>query len=173
VSSAKSRPSVYLLGAGASYGYAGSGTRVNPPLATTYFRTFRRLLISQDLEVKMGSIINYVRDIRGISVESMVTSFDENIESLFAELHRSLNFEMERAEKGLPLKTSNLNLYSLSRAYDQFIFWFAHVLNEIQNGARPQSTTDLSSRQPLMTPSSPSIGTQSLIAHWPRLEDGT
>jgi hypothetical protein len=133
-SNSKESGTVYLLGAGASFGYNGSRTRVNPPLATTFFKTFNRLLISQDIEVKIGNIVNYVRDTRGISVETMASEFDENIESLFAELHRKLNAEVEQAERGVPPDRGSVNIYSLSRAYDQFIFWFVHVLNEVQNG---------------------------------------
>jgi len=123
------------MGAGASYGYNGSRTGVNPPLATTYFRTFQRLLISQDIEVKIGNIINYVRDTRHIDVLEMAESFDENIERLFAELHGALNAEIELVERGRSISGGPLNMFSLSRAYDQFIFWFAHVLNEVQNGS--------------------------------------
>jgi hypothetical protein len=58
---------VYMFGAGASRGYRGSRTGVVPPLAKDYFSTFQKLAISADLEVKIGFIVNYVQDTRGIS----------------------------------------------------------------------------------------------------------
>lgn len=119
---------VYLMGAGASHGYGGSRTGVNPPLATSFFGTFSRLMISADLEVRIGFIINYIRDTRGIAPERM-EGFEENIETVFAEIHENLLQAL-----AVP-KADVAEAFSLLKAYDQFIFWFAHILNEIQNGA--------------------------------------
>ncbi len=120
--------SVYLLGAGASHGYSGSRSGVRPPLAGNFFSTFYRLLISQDQEVKIGFIVNYLRDTRGIPLDQLPTKFDENIEIVFAELHAEMHKHMGRGEPAI-------EFFHLSKAYDQFVFWFAHVINEIQCGA--------------------------------------
>src|SRR5690348_13004670 len=123
---------VYILGAGASHGYYKSKTNVHPPLATNYFSTFYNLFISGDLAAKIGFIINYVKDTRGLSPEEQPMKFNEDIESIFAEIDRKLRASFDNT------KTSDPNhvVYSFSyvKAYDQFVFWFAHVLNEIQNG---------------------------------------
>ena len=82
-----SGPIVYIFGAGASHGYEGSRTEVSPPLAGNFFSTFYRLLVSQDLEVKIGDIVNYLRDTQGIDPVDLPAKFDGNIETVFAELH--------------------------------------------------------------------------------------
>ncbi len=128
---------VYLLGAGASRGYRGSRTGIVPPLGKDYFSTFSKLGISADFEVKIGWIVNYVRDTRGIPPERQPTDFDENIESVFSEIDRELRAAFD--ESSLPARPelrskAVLQRFNLSRAYDQFVFWFSHVLNEIQNG---------------------------------------
>lgn len=71
----QSPKTVYLLGAGAWHGYEGSRTKVRPPLAGNFFSAFYRLLISQDLEVKIGFITNYLADITGIDRPSQRTEF--------------------------------------------------------------------------------------------------
>jgi hypothetical protein len=105
---------------------------VHPPLANNYFSTFSKLAISSDFEVKIGFIINYIRDAKGVPVESQPADFDENVESVFAELDRKLRARFadasDRDSEGI------MSRFGLAKVYDQFIFWFAHVLNEIQNG---------------------------------------
>lgn len=118
---------VYIFGAGASHGYTGSRTGISPPLATNFFSTFYRLLISQDFEVKIGDIVNYIRDTRGIDPIELPRKFDGNIEAVFSELHDRLETTIEKRE---PVP----EIFRYSRTYDQFVFWFCHVLNEIQNG---------------------------------------
>lgn len=125
---------IIILGAGASRGYSGSRTGVHPPLANNFFSTFSRLMISRDFEVKIGNIVNYVRDTRNIPPERQPTDFDENIEVVFAELDTKLRQLWSSKSTRNPSSHLIAECFSLSRAYDQFIFWFAHVLNEIQNG---------------------------------------
>lgn len=123
----------YLLGAGASRGYRRSRTGVSPPLAKDYFSTFSKLLISGDFEVKIGEIVNYIRDERGIPPEAQPTDFDENIESIFAEVERELRLVFDEIpDPDRP--TRIVERFGLVKTYDQFVLWFAHVLNEIQNG---------------------------------------
>ena len=136
---------VYLFGAGASHGYVGSKTGVRPPLANSYFSTFEKLLISGDFEVKIGEIVNYVRDTRGIPPELQPTDFNENIETIFAEVERNLRQIFENNHK---VEEENLVIkkFGLVKTYDQFVFWFAHVLNEIQNGEIDDCYEELISR---------------------------
>jgi len=122
---------VWVLGAGASRGYWKSRRSVHPPLATDYFSTFQKLLISGDFEVKVGFIVNYIRDTRGIPPERQGSEFNENIETVFAELDRSLRKAFDTSLEG---RDGIVQAFNFTKAYDQFVFWFAHVLNEIQNG---------------------------------------
>ena len=124
---------VYLFGAGASRGYRGSRTGVVPPLAKDYFSTFHKLAISADFEVKIGFIVNYVRDTRGIAPDEQPRDFDEDIERVFAEVDRELSstFDGHADRSDMP---SVVKRFGLVKTYDQFVFWFSHVLNEIQNG---------------------------------------
>ncbi|MBL7876768.1 MAG: hypothetical protein JNL53_13965 [Cyclobacteriaceae bacterium] len=126
------KATVYLLGAGASHGYYKSKANVHPPLAKNYFSTFYNLLISGDLEVKIGFIANYIRDTRGILPVEQPLKFNEDIESIFAEIDRKLRASFDRTKKRK--KGDVVDSFSYMKAYDQFVFWFAHVLNEIQNG---------------------------------------
>ena len=57
---------VFILGAGASYGYVRSPTGLRPPLATAFLQSYTNLPISEDFEVRVGSIVNHVRDTYGI-----------------------------------------------------------------------------------------------------------
>lgn len=130
----KKTTTVYLFGAGASRGYYRSVTGVHPPLATNYFSTFSNLAISGDFLVKIGFIVNYIRDTRGIPPERQPIDFDESIELVFAELDDKLNLVFESSLRTSPDIDKFVEQVSLGKTYDQFIFWFSQVLNEVQNG---------------------------------------
>lgn len=59
-----------------------------------------------------------------------------SVEVVFAELDRGLQeaFDSIRGDEDVGQAEELLIQLSLAKAYDQFIFWFSHVLNEIQNG---------------------------------------
>jgi hypothetical protein len=83
--------------------------------------------------VKIGFIVNYVRDTRGISPQEQPKDFDEDVERVFAEVDRELRFLFDEPPDAHDIP-SVVKRIGLVKTYDQFVFWFSHVLNEIQNG---------------------------------------
>jgi hypothetical protein len=122
------------MGAGSSRGYSKSITGIQPPLASNYFSTFSNLAISGDFLVKIGFIVNYIRDVYGIPPELQPIDFDKNIEEVFANLDEYLHKSLSTIDKEIMNEHQFMELMEWTKAYDQFIFWFTHVLNEIQNG---------------------------------------
>jgi hypothetical protein len=118
---------VFLFGAGASHSYGRSPTGVMPPLATGFFRAFNDLDISGDPEVKIGNILGYVRDTRGIDAMDFM-NFNENIESFLSEVEAKIHTPAQLTS--LPIGER----YRCVRLYDEMVFLFSAVLNEIQNG---------------------------------------
>jgi hypothetical protein len=118
---------VYIFGAGASHSYAESPTDVLPPLAKDFFQTYRALDIAADRFVRVGSIVNYVRDTRHLDVLDFA-DWEENIEDFLTEIDERIG--THDAAKSLSFGT----LIQYTQAYDQMIFLFSSVLNEIQNG---------------------------------------
>ena len=116
---------VFVLGAGFSKCYRQSKTHVQMPLARDFFPTFNKLDISTNLWVKVGRIVNYVRNTRGIAPEQF-SSFNEDIELLHSEIEDKLRASLQDKEG-----PDSLLLLGL---YNEVIFLFASVLNEIQNG---------------------------------------
>jgi hypothetical protein len=126
------------MGAGASCSYAGSVTGQKPPLASNLFARFFDLDISEDPHVIIGNLVNYVRDTRGIPPELFFT-FDENAESFLTELDDAVNHLAPLMPKIKQSKRRDggyifVNFAALASAYDQTVWLFARVLNEIQNG---------------------------------------
>jgi hypothetical protein len=123
---------VYILGAGASKSYSGSKTGVNPPLASELFTVFNKLDISHDRHVRIGDIVTYVRDTRGVS-EWEFMNWNENIEDFLTEIEDKLLSIYKQKNKGEDIFDSEL-IY-LQKVYDRMIFLFSAILNEIQNGS--------------------------------------
>lgn len=125
---------VYILGAGASKDYEGSKTGKRMPLAREFFPTFSSLDISWQWECRIGEIINYVRDYRGISADKF-SLFEEDIEAFFTEIDEHLRV---MAEGVFPRRRGDTEAWgeflAVSKAYDQLLLLIAHVINEIQNG---------------------------------------
>jgi hypothetical protein len=116
---------VYLLGAGASKSYEESKTGEKLPLANDFFETFNKLDISSSGWVLLGDIINYVKENRGISVLDF-SSYDEDIEAL----HSEVQTKYLEAIK-------NDDFYGIThyeKAFNQLVFLFSSVINEVQNG---------------------------------------
>lgn len=117
---------VYLFGAGASNSYRGSINKVNPPLARDFFKVFNKLKISGDLMVRVGDIVNYVARTRKIDA-SKFNTWNEDIEAFLTEVDNKIINKLSK----------NYDIFQLKediRTYDQMIFLFTSVLNEIQNG---------------------------------------
>lgn len=124
---------VFILGAGASKSYEGSKTGVQPPLAHELFKTFYDLEISGDLDVRIGDIVNYVRDTRGVMPKDF-GGWNENIEDFLTEIEEKLISLLESVRQS-GIENYELEFIELQKVYDRMIFLFSSILNEIQNGS--------------------------------------
>ena len=125
---------VIVLGAGASCSYCESPTGLRPPLAREIIPTFHKLDISTNRYVLVGHIINYVRDTRGIFPHEFA-SWGEDLETFFSEIDEEIAKYAERIKGKEKLDSKTFYKYSLAvGAYNQLIFLFASIFNEIQNG---------------------------------------
>jgi hypothetical protein len=125
---------VYLLGAGASHGYGDSPTGVAPPLASGLFAAYSALRISEDLGVKVGWLINYVRDVYGLPQEQFGT-FRMDAEAFMTSVEDAIERFFRRVKSGAPLEPLEFATGARTVAvYDQTLFLFTHILNEIANG---------------------------------------
>jgi len=126
---------VFILGAGASHGYIRSPSGLRPPLANGFFQCYADLPIAADFDVRVGDIVNHVRDTYGIPPEMF--QIDQDIEQFMSHLDLQLRHLAKLRGSGGELSRLN-NVFErfiqANRAYDQTIFLIAHVLNEIQNG---------------------------------------
>lgn len=120
----------YILGAGASKEYSRSKSGVQPPLAGEFFSTYSQLAISEDREVRIGDIVNYVRDTRNVKAEDFCF-WNENIENFLTEIEESIE---RRYKSHIHRGLRDLEFVNLQKVYDRMIFLFSAVLNEIQNG---------------------------------------
>ena len=116
---------VYLLGAGASKSYEESKTGEKLPLANDFFKTFNNLEISTNGWVLIGDIINYVKENRGVSVIDF-SSYNEDIEALHSEIQ---NRYLDAIDKD-----DFVNIVHYGKAFNQLVFLFSSVINEVQNG---------------------------------------
>lgn len=126
---------VYIFGAGASYAYDQSPTGVRPPLARGFFQAYKDLPISEDLEVRVGDLINHVRDVYGLSYDKF-NRFNQDIEKFMTHLdiqvRQMASMRPELLKHDAP--DSLIRFWQSVRVYDEMLFLIAHVLNEIQNG---------------------------------------
>ena len=129
----------FIFGAGASHSYHQSPTGVRPPLAKGFFEGYHQLDIACDRYVLTGNIVNYVRETRGVHPVEF-GNWNENIENFLTEIDEQVGTK----EKALDLGLDKRILYS--KAYDEMVFLFASVLNEIQNGPLCASYSSLVSR---------------------------
>ena len=90
---------IYVFGAGASHAYDQSPTSVLPPLAKDFFQAYSQLEISADFEVRVGAVVNYVRDIFGIPQEDF-GNFDQNIEQFMTQLDLQTRFLATKMAEG-------------------------------------------------------------------------
>ena len=122
-----------VLGAGASCSYADSPTGQRPPLADQIMPTYFNLDISENRFVLVGNIVNYVQKTKGIRPEEF-PSWRDDIERFLTELDEEIVTLAPRL-KGRQLSQDEIQRMTLSQGtYNQLIFLFASILNEIQNG---------------------------------------
>lgn len=128
---------VIVLGAGASKSYADSKTGIKMPVAIDFFDTFRQLSIAENPWVLIGDLINYVAERNKTDIIDFL-SYNEDIEALHTEIKEKLYKRL-----------NNTNFLSLGndihlmKCYNQLIFLFVSVINEIQNGPVSQSHINL------------------------------
>jgi hypothetical protein len=118
---------VYLLGAGASKAYSESPTGQRMPIARDFFETFHELSISQNPWVLLEGLIGYLEHEKGVPSAYEYLSSGIDIEALHSEI------EVERNRRFAESRDTLHSYYSY-RAYNELVFLFASVLNEIQNG---------------------------------------
>lgn len=116
---------VVVLGAGASKAYSRSPTKVRMPIATDFFDTFDKLEISANPWVLQEGLIDFLGRVKGVDPWSFLRS-GINIEELHSEIEEYLRHAMEDGDR--------LNRVLLFRPYNELIYIFSSVVNEIQNG---------------------------------------
>lgn len=124
---------VLLLGAGASASYTESPTKIRPPLAREIVRAYHDLEISANRYVLIGDIVNYIRDTRKIDPADF-NKWDEDIEAVLTEIDEEIRHLSSELTKDPENRASYGKLVQVTRAYNQFVFLFSCILNEIQNG---------------------------------------
>lgn len=123
---------VYILGAGASKSYNKSKTGVRMPLAKDFFKTYNSLKISEDLNVVVTHVLSYLKEYRKMDYIDFM-NFNEDIEAFLTEINEKLYSLVSKENISYDEKKSALYL---DGAYNQLIFLFEGVLNEIQNGEK-------------------------------------
>ena len=122
-----------VLGAGASCSYTDSPTGQVPPLANQIMQTYFNLDISENRFVLVGNIVNYVKKTKGIRPEEFPSSIDD-IERFLTEIDEEI-VSLAPSLKGRQLHEDEFQRMTLSQGtYNQLIFLFASIFNEIQNG---------------------------------------
>lgn len=128
---------VIILGAGASKSYNQSKTGVKMPVALDFFETYRQLNISENPWVLIGSIINYISE-KNNSDFLEFANFSQDIEVLHSEIQVELYDALKKGNF-----FSNANNIKLLKSYNELIFLFVSVINEIQNGEISNSHINL------------------------------
>ena len=98
------------------------------PIAKDFFETFRKLKISENPWVLIGHIITYIAERNNADVLDFL-NFSEDIEILHSEIQEKLYVALKRGDF-----FSNEYDVRLLKAFNELIFLFVNVINEIQNG---------------------------------------
>lgn len=120
---------VVILGAGASKSYEGSKTSIKMPIANDFFETFRKLDIAENPWVLIGELLRYISEKNNADIMDFL-NYNEDIEALHTEIQEKLYQELQR--KNFQLGSDNITVV---KSYNQLIFLFISVINEIQNGS--------------------------------------
>lgn len=119
---------VIILGAGASKSYNESKSKVRMPIAKDFFETFRQLDIAENPWVLIGNIITYIAERNNADILDFL-NFSEDIEILHSEIQEKLYTALKRGDF-----FSDEYDVRLLKAFNELIFLFTNVINEIQNG---------------------------------------
>jgi hypothetical protein len=123
---------IVVLGAGASKVYSSSKTDKRMPMARDFFETYESLPIASDPRVLVDKLLLFGKDYLNLDYDEM---FSANLD--IEELHTRIEEELLRLRtraKEPEFGIEEIDLLFVSGAYDQLIFLFASVINEIQNG---------------------------------------
>lgn len=116
---------LFILGAGASKAYGQSNTGVRMPIACDFFDTFDKLEISRSLWVLQGQINLYAMGKYGVDSYSY---FRSGID--IEDFHSSIEADLQDAIA----KDNKSKSTILQMSYNELVYLFASVINEIQNG---------------------------------------
>ena len=130
---------VVLLGAGASKAYGASPTGQRPPVARDFFQTFGALDIASHPWVLTEGLCGYLLERRGIASPAEYLFSGIDIEALHTEIE-------EARDQRMAASSEYLDFYFETRAYNELIYLFAAVLNEIQSGPPSVAHLKLASR---------------------------
>lgn len=119
---------VIILGAGASKSYEESKAGVKMPIANDFFETFRKLDIAENPWVLIGELLHYVAEKNNANILDFL-DFNGDIEELHTEIQEKLYHKLK--QKNFQIGPDNVTLI---KSYNQLIFLFISVINEIQNG---------------------------------------
>ncbi|MCG3149854.1 MAG: hypothetical protein PCFJNLEI_03319 [Verrucomicrobiae bacterium] len=100
------------------------------PLAKDLFDTFQHLDISENPWVLIGNIINYARDTMGANVMNVFAS-GYDIEEFHSDVEQKLLTAIEEHKRGVDRQVEIIHLLGV---YTQLIYFFACIVNRIQNG---------------------------------------
>ncbi len=123
---------VIVLGAGASKAYAASKTGRRMPMARDFFQIYDSLPIAADPRILIGKILSFGKKYLHLDYTQMFSA-NLDIEVLHTRIEQELLQLRDRAARP-DFSSEEVNLLFVSGAYDQLIFLFACVINEIQNG---------------------------------------
>lgn len=127
----------YIIGAGASKSYSKSPTGLKMPVAKEFFKTFNNLKISESPFVLIGNVLNYLKKYHDINpIESM--NYNEDIEVLYSEVEDQLNNAL--------VSGNIIDKIEFLSVYNQLVFLFTSVVNEIQNGPVSKAHNNLISQ---------------------------
>lgn len=125
---------VYILGAGTSHAYDRSIFGVRPPLARGFFNAYHELPISEQFDVKVGNIVNVVRDTYGIRPHEFYT-FGEDVELFMIRLDDIIQRYKDRVVDGGELTDHELgDLWQAQRARFELLLLFSRVLTDCTEG---------------------------------------
>lgn len=117
---------VFLLGAGASKAYDQSPSGLRMPIAKDFFETYDQTRVASDPWALIEGLVGYLQRDCGIADVHSYLRSGVDIEDLHSRIEQARDEAMA---------TGNFLQWMLpSRAYNELLFLFTAVLNEIQNG---------------------------------------
>jgi hypothetical protein len=117
---------VFLLGAGASKAYDQSPTGLRMPIARDFFETYDKTLLASDPWALIEGLISYLEGWAKVGSAYDYLRSGIDIEALHSGIEAARNEAMKTGEY--------INWMVPYRAYNELVFLFTSVINEIQNG---------------------------------------